>query len=205
MERRLAALHDKAARLAFRHYLRSGRVPQQVKDVLAATESLAAVWKYDPNQPRVPAGNPAGGQWFNPAHPPGYVDFFDPDNKPLGQVYVVEAVSGLVAWEAVTVARIVAGLATPLVTRVASARRINQAAKAIENYFGGKPDRVFPNDAGDVVLMKGDKKIRFDINNHSPHDEPHFHIERAVPEATGRSVDWIPVNKKHHYYIFSKE
>ncbi len=31
VEERRAALHDKAARLAFRHYLRSGRVPREVR------------------------------------------------------------------------------------------------------------------------------------------------------------------------------
>ncbi len=61
VEARRVALHDKAARLAFRHYLCSGRVPLEVREVLAATESLAALEKYDPNQPRVPRGSPRGG------------------------------------------------------------------------------------------------------------------------------------------------
>ncbi len=82
VEARQVALHDKAARLAFRHYLCSGRVPLEVREVLAATESLAALEKYDPNQPRVPRGSPEGGRWtdddrwFDPANPPG-VDLYD--------------------------------------------------------------------------------------------------------------------------------
>ena len=203
METQRAALHDKAARVAFQYYLRSGRVPQQVKDVLAATGSLAAVWKHDSNQPRVPAGHHGGGRWtdggdwFDPLRPPGYVDLA-PNDKPLGQVYVVEAVALLVAWEAVAAARIVAGLAAPLVARVARARRINQAAKALEQYLGGKPKPkdVRRNPAGDLFIIKGDKKIRFDINN-SGKGNPHFHIEKGV--RNGRKMDWSDAGDLHRY------
>lgn len=140
---RLAELHRKAQRVATAYFLRYGRIPVEVKEVLAATESLEGLRKYDPDQLRVPAGRPGGGRWtdggdwFDPAHPPGYVDFLAPDDKPLEQVYIVEAVALLAVWEAVAAARIVAGLAAPVLARVASARRINQAAKAIEEYLGG--------------------------------------------------------------------
>jgi len=63
---------------AFQCFLRSGRVPSVVNTLLSLSEraerkkSLALVdqqnsrpWilKYSPDQPRVPAGNPDGGQW----------------------------------------------------------------------------------------------------------------------------------------------
>ena len=132
VEERRAALHDKAARLAFRHYLRSGRVPREVREV------LAAVWKFNPyhNDRGRFTFAPGDRDWFDPANPPGYVDFLAPDDKPLEQVYIVEAVALLVVWEAVVVARIVAGLTAPLVAR---SRRINQAVKSIEEFLGGKP------------------------------------------------------------------
>ncbi len=162
VEDRLAALHDKAARLAFRHYLRSGRVPREVREVLAATESLAAVWKFNPyhdDRGRFTFA-PGDRDWFDPANPPGYVDFWAPDDKPLEQVYIVEAVALLVVWEAVVVARIVAGLTAPLVARVARSRRINQAMKSIEEFLGGKPASkdIRRNPAGDLFIIRGDKK-----------------------------------------------
>ena len=203
---RLAELHRKAQRVATAYYLRYGRISAEVKEVLAATESLEGLRKYDPDQLRVPAGRPGGGRWtdggdwFDPAHPPGYVDFLAPDDKPLEQVYIVEAMALLAVWEAVAAARIVAGLAAPVLVRVASTRRINQAAKAIEEYLGGKPDKVFRNPAEDLVIMRGDKKIRFDINNHSHHDEPHYHIEKGV--HNGRRTDWVDADSSQHGYPF---
>lgn len=66
----IAALHRKAHRVGFAHYIRKGFVPPVVVEVMAATQSLEAFkqhvlaeGKYSPDQPRVPAGNPDGGQW----------------------------------------------------------------------------------------------------------------------------------------------
>ncbi|MGB4101359.1 MAG: hypothetical protein WBK91_05585, partial [Alphaproteobacteria bacterium] len=152
-------------------------------------------------QPRVPRGSPEGGRWtdddrwFDPANPPGVFGLAPIDDKPLEQVYVVEAVALLAVWQVVAAVRIVAGLVAPLRARVASARRINQAAKAIEQYLGGKPERAFPNDAGDMVLMKGDKKIRFDIKNPG-NDKPHFHAQKRSP-----SNKWVDAGGKHRHYF----
>ncbi|MGB4102140.1 MAG: hypothetical protein WBK91_09585 [Alphaproteobacteria bacterium] len=47
-EERLAELRRKAQRVATAYFLRYGRIPVEVKEVLAATESLAAVQKFNP-------------------------------------------------------------------------------------------------------------------------------------------------------------
>lgn len=83
--------------------------------------------------------------------------------------------------------------------------KIRRAAKSIENYLGGKPEITKRNSVGDLYMVRGDKKIRFDINNYQPHHEPHFHIEKTVPKTNGRGVDWIAVDKNHHFYPFKKE
>ena len=57
--------------------------------------------------------------------------------------------------------------------------KIDTAAKALEDFLGGE-GRIIRNADGDTILMRGDKKIRFDIND--PHgDNPHFHLERNRP------------------------
>ena len=92
--------------------------------------------------------------------------------------------------------RIVRGLAGP----IASGTRIRSAAKAIEEYLGGRPDKVIRNSNGDFVIMRGDKKIRFDIFNPGRKKPPHFHIER---KPSGPNSDWEDVGQ--HYYPFKKD
>lgn len=46
-----------------------------------------------------------------------------------------------------------------------------------------------------MVLLKGDKKIRFDIKD--PHsDKPHFHLEKKNPNGK-----WIDAGPEHRYYF----
>jgi hypothetical protein len=42
-----------------------------IGDLMAQARSEGAVREYDPNQPRVPAGNPDGGQWTTEGSPSG--------------------------------------------------------------------------------------------------------------------------------------
>ena len=65
---------------------------------------------------------------------------------------------------------------------------------AIEKFFGGRPNVVI-NKAGDPILMQGDLKMRFDINN-TQGDLPHFHLERQLPNG-----DWIDAGPQHRYYF----
>jgi hypothetical protein len=74
------------------------------------------------------------------------------------------------------------------------ATKIDNAAKAIEDFLGGE-GKIIKNADGDTILMRGDKKIRFDIND--PHgDNPHFHLEQQTP-----SGKWKDAGPDHRYYF----
>jgi hypothetical protein len=62
-EKRRSEINERAQRLAFSFYLRKGWVPQELTEIIHATSSLQAFFKYDPDQERVPAGSPDGGEW----------------------------------------------------------------------------------------------------------------------------------------------
>jgi hypothetical protein len=67
LDTRRAELHDKAQNLAFHFYIRSGKVPPLIAgiaEVTSTTEAFKTALKFDPDQPRVPAGNgQESGQW----------------------------------------------------------------------------------------------------------------------------------------------
>lgn len=61
---RLFDLHRKAHRVAFACYIRKGFVPPELIEIMAATRSPQSfLAKFNPDQPRAPAGSPDGGQW----------------------------------------------------------------------------------------------------------------------------------------------
>jgi hypothetical protein len=66
-EQRLKHLHDEAHEVAFSYYIRKGFVPPRLLEVMEVTSSVKAfidyTFKFNPDQPRIPAGNPDGGQW----------------------------------------------------------------------------------------------------------------------------------------------
>lgn len=64
LQKQLQDVHAKARRAAFEHYIRKGRVPPDLAELVEATRTVPNfLAKYSPDQPRVPAGNPDGGQW----------------------------------------------------------------------------------------------------------------------------------------------
>ncbi len=65
--------------------------------------------------------------------------------------------------------------------------------KNLEKYFGGKP-KTFFNKKGDIVMMKGKKKIRFDTKK-LKNDRPHFHIQEEIKPGV-----WKNVIKHRHYF-----
>lgn len=83
---------------------------------------------------------------------------------------------------------------------------IGKAAREIEKHPDGKP--VFkknPNDDPYIMNEKGNKKVRFDINNpgHKPsggRDKPHFHIEKLNEKG-----NWIDETPEHRNYFREKE
>lgn len=78
-----------------------------------------------------------------------------------------------------------------------SIQKIDNAAKAIEEFLGGK-GKVITNADGDMVLMRGDKKIRFDIKG-SHGDKPHFHLEKKNPKGK-----WTDAGPEHRYYFMEE-
>lgn len=61
LQRKLADTHARAHKTAFRYYIRKGFIPQELQNILCATQSVETLLKYGPDQPRVPAGSPDGG------------------------------------------------------------------------------------------------------------------------------------------------
>jgi hypothetical protein len=55
--------------------------------------------------------------------------------------------------------------------------------------------KVITNADGDMILMRGNKKIRFDVKD--PHgDKPHFHLEKQSPNGK-----WTDAAPEHRYYF----
>ena len=75
-----------------------------------------------------------------------------------------------------------------------TAPNLNNTVNAVEDFLGGQ-GKIIKNADGDKILMRGDKKIRFDIKD--PHgDKPHFHLEQQTP-----SGKWKDAGPEHRYYF----
>ncbi len=59
--RKLSSLHAKARHVAHDFYRLQGFVPDSLYDIIKGSESFEAFLKYNPDQPRVPAGSSDGG------------------------------------------------------------------------------------------------------------------------------------------------
>ena len=64
----------------------------------------------------------------------------------------------------------------------------------------GKDARVITNKNGDKVFISGDgtKRIRFDINNTSPHNNPHGHVEQLINGKWVKSGPTYPKDVPHN-------
>jgi len=71
---------------------------------------------------------------------------------------------------------------------------VQAAVASIEKFLGGKGKMILNSD-NDLIIMKGTKKIRFDVNN-AHGTKPHFHIEYQNPN--GR---WKDAGKQHRYFL----
>jgi len=81
----IAELHRKAHRTAFAWYIRKGRVPSPLPQILCATTSLDAFIKYNEDEPRIPAGSgPGSGEW---TYGGGGDD--GNDDKPVDAIYPI--------------------------------------------------------------------------------------------------------------------
>lgn len=68
LETKISELYGDVHALAFDSYLRKGRVPEALQETLRLLAAMRVAFrdtgfKYNPDEPRVPAGNPDGGQW----------------------------------------------------------------------------------------------------------------------------------------------
>jgi hypothetical protein len=83
---------------------------------------------------------------------------------------------------------------TPMRNAARVTPKLDNAANAVEDFLGG-PGKIIKNADGDTILMRGDKKIRFDIKD--PHgDKPHFHLEQQTPGGK-----WKDAEPEHRYYF----
>ena len=77
---------------------------------------------------------------------------------------------------------------------ISSNEKIENAVQSIENFLGGN-GKIITNTDGDMIIIRGNKKIRFDIKD--PHgDKPHFHLEKKNP-----SGKWVDASPQHRYYF----
>jgi len=99
LEENCKLLHIEARLLSCAHFLKEGSVPPKLQKIVLATRSLEELLKYNPNwqnQPRLPAGDPGGGQWTDggggsggspkkPKQPknPSVDDIYDPPLEPV--------------------------------------------------------------------------------------------------------------------------
>lgn len=195
--------------------------------------------RYDPHQPRVPAGHADGGQWTDgsgatlprrkpeqrPPSPHEGSPYYDPAtgiyDPPLERVgnpltdalLIVPAVQATRAAVALgqTTLREAAGMVNTMRARLNGTRaaeesnaKIRRAADAVEDFLGGKPDRVILNKKKDLTIIKGNKQFRMDVNHpgfkkdRKTPEEPHFHLQEF------RNGEWKDATKEHRIY-FNKE
>jgi hypothetical protein len=72
-------------------------------------------------------------------------------------------------------------------------------AKNIKDWLG-KDAKVITNKSGDKVFISSDgtRRIRFDINNTSPHNNPHGHVEEFINGKWVKSGPLYPVDVPHN-------
>jgi len=89
IETRIKQLHNEAHNAAFSIYLRKGIFPPRLVEIMEVTSSVKAfidyTFKYNSDQPRVPAGSPGGGQWTDGAEAGS-----DINDTPIQPVYPLE-------------------------------------------------------------------------------------------------------------------
>lgn len=95
----LQELQQKAERLAFNSYLRTGLVPKNLSLLIYQSKHLTLALRANPdwqNQPRVPMGQPNGGQWTedgaNAPHPDPELERLLRIDPPIQPVYPIEEV-----------------------------------------------------------------------------------------------------------------
>ena len=202
--KRYMALDADFARLYALTCLRSSSVSGSASNVKYSE-------KFDPSQPRVPAGHPDGGQWTDdprwgdsvrmeavedttPNIQPEPYDG-DPD-LPIEPVYPLENI--LVAFSGLQALNALRSMAAAKIAAHQSNKRVREAQEAVEDYLGG-PGTYKPSNAGDMIVQRGNKQVRFDIKGKQPHNKPHFHLLKQRPNGK-----WRPAEKGKLRYDFKE-
>ena len=188
---------------------------KQLKQIDSSLGALFALENYKggfkPDQQRAPAGQPNGGQWtsegggggngnaFGPSqNPEDNIPYYDPVFGPLTEeqqrsrsgeiepVYPIENI--LAAFSGLQFLNALRTMAVGRAAVAASGKRVQQAEKAIDDYLGG-PGTYKPSNAGDMIVQRGGKKVRFDIKDPYPHNKPHFHIQHRTQNGRWRHTD----------------
>jgi hypothetical protein len=122
------------------------------------------------------------------------IDFVN--DPPIEPVYPIETVLlALTGSEAIAAIREIIAIWNGVSPAIG---KFDDIIQSLEEYFGGEPDKIFLNDDGDLIMMSGDKKIRFDLED--PHGEdPHFHVEKL-----NENGEWIDAGEQH-MHPFKKE
>ena len=80
-----------------------------------------------------------------------------------------------------------------------SPNKVTDLAKDVKDWLG-KDAKVITNKNGDKVFISSDgtRRIRFDINNTSPHNNPHGHVEQLVNGKWVKSGPLYPKDVPHN-------
>jgi hypothetical protein len=154
---------------------------------------------FDPNGAFVPGGaTPVKLAPVNvkTTHLPGWND----PTRALSYYYIYgddkQAWGDLVTWGFSLPGVGVGGMG--MATERAIVGNTGEGISLIERYLGGS-GKIIRNADGDYIIMRGNKKLRFDINNPQG-DNPHFHIEEQTP-----SGKWQDAGDQHRYYFKNKQ
>lgn len=104
--------------------------------------------------------------------------------------------------EAVSIVKVLRGRMQGTTAAEESVVKIKKAADTIEEFLGGKPDLAkFSND-GDMMLIKDDISVRFDIVKYGSSKEarPHFQIQKRISPRGARKEKWEDLDQ--HWYDF---
>ncbi|MDE7332098.1 MAG: hypothetical protein K2O16_07630 [Lachnospiraceae bacterium] len=77
--------------------------------------------------------------------------------------------------------------------------KVDNTTKQAKEWLG-KDVRTITNKNGDKVFMSNDatKRLKFDINNTSPHNNPHGHVEEFVDGKWIKSGPIYPADVPHN-------
>jgi hypothetical protein len=76
--------------------------------------------------------------------------------------------------------------------------KIEETIQGIEDYIGD--GKVIRNDNGDLVIVSSDgqRRVRIDLKNPHPHQNPHGHVEEKINGQWDKSGPVYPKDVPHY-------